>query len=139
MSTSASPMSSRGPARSLRIGIVLGGNIIEERLIRGRETISIGQSAKNTFAVPLESLTYPLARAIYATRNTALPVGASVVGLAVTVIATQLLAPAVGLVAIPLGFAAGSATKLALLAAIVPFRLRRFDALAAEALSRPAD
>ena len=87
-------------------------------------------------AVPLESLTYPLARAVYATRNTALPVGASVVGLVVTVIVTQALAPAVGLVAIPLGFAAGSGTKLALLAAIVPFRLRRFDALAAEALSR---
>jgi hypothetical protein len=47
---------SQGPVRSLRVGIVLGGNIIEERLIRGRENITIGQSAKNTFSVPLESL-----------------------------------------------------------------------------------
>lgn len=48
--------SSSGPVRSLRVGIVLGGNIIEERLIRGREPISVGQSAKNTFSVPVESL-----------------------------------------------------------------------------------
>ncbi len=46
----------QGPVRSLRVGIVLGGNIIEERLIRGREAISVGQSAKNTFSVPVESL-----------------------------------------------------------------------------------
>lgn len=50
------PAAAPGPVRSLRVGIVLGGNIIEERLIRGRENISIGQSAKNTFSVPLESL-----------------------------------------------------------------------------------
>lgn len=86
-------------------------------------------------AVPLESLTYPLARAIYATRNTALPVGASVVGLVVTVVVTQSLAPSLGLVAVPIGFAAGSAVKVALLGAIVPLRLRRFEALAAEHLA----
>ncbi|MBL4637464.1 MAG: energy transducer TonB [Kofleriaceae bacterium] len=47
----------QGPApRILRIGIVLGGNIIEERLVRKRETVTIGQSAANTFAVPIEGL-----------------------------------------------------------------------------------
>ncbi len=40
----------------LRIGIVQGGRIVEERLIRQRESITIGQSARNTFAVPSESL-----------------------------------------------------------------------------------
>ncbi|MFL5680666.1 MAG: murein biosynthesis integral membrane protein MurJ [Chloroflexota bacterium] len=87
-------------------------------------------------AVPLESLTYPLARAIYATRNTLLPVLASIAGLGVTIVATQLLSPQVGLVAIPLAFAVGSGTKLALLAAALPFRLRRFPELAAEELRR---
>jgi len=87
-------------------------------------------------AVPIESLTYPLARAIYATRNTVLPVAASVVGLGVTIASTQGLVPAVGLIAIPIGFALGSLTKLILLSAIVPFRVRRFPALAAEDLSR---
>jgi outer membrane biosynthesis protein TonB len=40
----------------MRIGIVQGGRIIEERLIRKRENISIGWSSKATFAVPSESL-----------------------------------------------------------------------------------
>jgi TonB family protein len=43
-------------SRILRIGIVQGGRIVEERLIRKRENISIGWSAKATFAVPSESL-----------------------------------------------------------------------------------
>lgn len=43
-------------ARSLRIGIILGGKIVEEKLIRKRETIHIGQSAKNTFSVPVEGM-----------------------------------------------------------------------------------
>ncbi len=50
------------PQRILRIGIVLGGNIIEERLVRTRETITIGQSSKNTFSIPIEGLpkTFPI-------------------------------------------------------------------------------
>lgn len=42
--------------RILRIGIVQGGRIVEERLIRKRENISIGWSSKATFAVPSEAL-----------------------------------------------------------------------------------
>jgi TonB family protein len=42
--------------RLLRIGIIQGGRIIEERLIRRREDISIGWSSKATFAVPSEAL-----------------------------------------------------------------------------------
>jgi hypothetical protein len=40
----------------LRIGIIQGGRIVEERLVRKRESISIGQSAKNMFVVPSDSL-----------------------------------------------------------------------------------
>ena len=36
----------------LRIGIVQNGKIIEERLLRKRGTVSIGQSPKNTFVLP---------------------------------------------------------------------------------------
>jgi hypothetical protein len=46
---------SRRP-RILRIGILLGGKIVEERLIRERTSVSIGQSMKNTFSVPVEGL-----------------------------------------------------------------------------------
>jgi len=42
--------------RILRIGVLLGGKIVEERLIRDRISVSVGQSMKNTFSVPVEGL-----------------------------------------------------------------------------------
>lgn len=42
--------------RILRIGVLLGGKIVEERLIRERAPVSIGQSMKNTFSIPIEGL-----------------------------------------------------------------------------------
>lgn len=42
--------------RILRIGILLGGKIVEERLIRERTSVTIGQSMKNTFSIPIEGL-----------------------------------------------------------------------------------
>lgn len=42
--------------RILRIGILLGDTFIEERLVRDRTTVSVGQSAKNTFSIPIEGL-----------------------------------------------------------------------------------
>src|ERR1700761_2360657 len=36
----------------LRIGIIQNGKIVEERLVRKRESVPIGQSTKNTFVVP---------------------------------------------------------------------------------------
>ena len=54
----AQQQSSPGGPREkiLRIGIILGGKIVEERLIRTRETVTIGQSAKNTFSIPAPEL-----------------------------------------------------------------------------------
>lgn len=42
--------------RILRIGVLLSGKIVEERLIRDRGDVTIGQSSKNTFSIPLEGL-----------------------------------------------------------------------------------
>ena len=42
--------------RILRIGVLLGGKIVEERLIRERTPVTIGQSMKNTFSIPIEGL-----------------------------------------------------------------------------------
>ncbi len=42
--------------RILRIGVLLGGKIVEERLIRERTPVSIGQSMRNTFSIPVEGL-----------------------------------------------------------------------------------
>ncbi|MBA3502340.1 MAG: AgmX/PglI C-terminal domain-containing protein [Deltaproteobacteria bacterium] len=51
----ANPGANRRP-RILRIGVLLGGKIVEERLIRERTSVSIGQSMKNTFSVPVDGL-----------------------------------------------------------------------------------
>src|SRR5215468_10610306 len=51
------PQQPQGPRqRILRIGILLGGKIVEERLIRERTSVTIGQSMKNTFSIPVEGL-----------------------------------------------------------------------------------
>ncbi len=53
--------SSSGP-KILRVGIIQGGKIIEERHIRRPESVSVGQDAKNTFVVPASNLppTFPV-------------------------------------------------------------------------------
>src|SRR5262245_43887742 len=50
----AKPRSASGPdaPKILRIGIIQGEKIVEERLVRKRENVTVGQSAKNTFVVP---------------------------------------------------------------------------------------
>ncbi len=40
----------------LRIGVIQGGKIIEERVIKKRETVTVGQGSKNTFVVPVSNL-----------------------------------------------------------------------------------
>jgi hypothetical protein len=40
----------------LRIGVVQGGRIIEERIIRKRETVTIGHSERNHFVIPAPGL-----------------------------------------------------------------------------------
>ena len=61
MATQAAVRSQISPSgitkpKILRIGIIQGGRIVEERLVRKRENITIGQSAKNTFVVPSDAL-----------------------------------------------------------------------------------
>src|SRR5437764_1788123 len=45
-----------GAPKILRIGIIQGGKIVEERLVRKRESVTVGQSTKNTFVIPTEAL-----------------------------------------------------------------------------------
>lgn len=55
--TRVGPKMQQGPrARILRIGVLLGGKIVEERLIRERVPVSIGQGMKNTFSIPIDGL-----------------------------------------------------------------------------------
>ncbi|MBN2800125.1 MAG: AgmX/PglI C-terminal domain-containing protein [Deltaproteobacteria bacterium] len=43
-------------AKVLRIGIIQDGKIVQERLIKAGETVTVGESAKNTFVFPKTSL-----------------------------------------------------------------------------------
>jgi len=49
-------MSKDGKRKILRVGIIQSGRIVEERLIRKREDVSIGQASKNTFILPASHL-----------------------------------------------------------------------------------
>jgi hypothetical protein len=42
--------------RVLRVGILLDGKLIEERIVRDRVAVTIGQSMKNMFSLPLDGL-----------------------------------------------------------------------------------
>lgn len=55
--------------RILRIGVLLGGKIVEERLIRERVNVSLGQSMRNTFSIPVEGL--PLEHTLFSLENNA--------------------------------------------------------------------
>lgn len=72
-------------------------------------------------AIPFESLTHLLSRAIFATRNTLLQVLASLGSFAVVVGSASVLVGPLGIAGIPLAFALGMAVKVGLLAlALVP-------------------
>jgi putative peptidoglycan lipid II flippase len=77
-----------------------------------------------TISIPIDALSYPLSRALYATHNTIWQVAASIAGLAVLVAASQLLVPAIGVGGIALGYAIGGATKIVILAIAVVRRVR---------------
>ena len=68
MSAKPAPTAGAAPSgarpRILRIGILLGGKIVEERLIRERTPVTIGQSMRNTFSIPVEGL--PLELTLFA-------------------------------------------------------------------------
>jgi putative peptidoglycan lipid II flippase len=84
-----------------------------------------------SLSVPFDSLSYPLSRGLYATRNTLLQVIASFAGFGTIVGAAVALVPSLGIVAIPLAYALGSAIKVVLLAIFLIPRVRRIPELAA--------
>ena len=44
------------PNKALRIGVIRGGKVVEETLVRGRQPVTVGDSARNTVAVPAAGL-----------------------------------------------------------------------------------
>lgn len=102
------------------IRVLLGGGAFDEEDITRTGAVL----AAFALSVPFESLTHLLSRAIYATEHTLLQVVASIIALAITIVATLVLLPSAGLLAVPYGFTVGQVAKVALLALALAIRLR---------------
>jgi peptidoglycan biosynthesis protein MviN/MurJ (putative lipid II flippase) len=106
----------------LLVSVVLGGGAF------GPEAVAQTAAIVAAFAlsVPFDALAYPLSRGLYATHDTIRQVVASFAGLGAVLAASTALAPSLGLLAIPLGYAVGVALKDVLL---VVFLVRRVRAI----------
>ena len=102
------------------VALLFGGGRFDDDAV-ARTALVLGAFA---VSVPFESVGHLLSRAIYATRHTLLQVVASLVGFAVMLVATPALLGTLDVVAIPLGFALGSAVKAAILAVVLVPRIR---------------
>jgi putative peptidoglycan lipid II flippase len=105
----------------LFVDVLLGGGEF------GPDDVARTAAVLSAFAlsIPFDSLSYPLSRALYATHNTLLQVIASIAAFVTIVVVASSLAPGLGIVAIPLGYAAGSAVKVGLLTIFLIPRVRR--------------
>jgi putative peptidoglycan lipid II flippase len=103
------------------IDVLLGGGAFDADDVARTAAVL----AAFAISVPFESLGHLVSRAIYATRHTVLQVVATLTGFAVTIVATLALVDSLGVVAIPIGFSAGSAVRLVLLVAVLLPRIRR--------------
>ncbi len=109
------------------IALAVLGRFVIQLFFRGEEFTQEAVDRTNlvlvlmAVAIPFESLTQLLSRAIYATRNTLLQVLASVASFGIVVGAASALTPSLGLAAIPVAFTLGMAAKVGLLiVALVP-------------------
>ena len=109
------------------------GLVIEFFLGGGRfdaEDVALTSALLAVFAIsiPIDSLSYPLSRAMYATHNTVYQVLASIAGLATLLVLAELLVPSLGVFAIPLAYAGAGAAKLIVLTVFLIPRVRRIGA-----------
>ncbi|MFL5685635.1 MAG: murein biosynthesis integral membrane protein MurJ [Chloroflexota bacterium] len=102
------------------VEVLLGGGEF------GPEDVAITATIVAAFAVsvPFDSLAYPLSRGLYATHDTIRQVGASFAGFGVVLATSTLLAPSLGLLSIPVGYALGMIVKDVLLATFLVRRVR---------------
>jgi putative peptidoglycan lipid II flippase len=108
---------------------VLSGTLVDVLLGGGKftpEDVAVTSAVVAAFAlsVPFDALAYPLSRGLYATHDTIRQVVASFVGFGTVLAASNALAPGLGLLAIPLGYALGMAIKDVLLVAFLIPRVR---------------
>jgi putative peptidoglycan lipid II flippase len=112
------------------IALFVGSEILVQVLLGGgrfgAEDVATTAAIVAAFAisVPFDALAYPLSRGLYATHDTIRQVGASFAGFGAVLVASSALAPTLGLLAIPIGYAIGMAVKDALLAVFLVRRMR---------------
>jgi putative peptidoglycan lipid II flippase len=109
---------------------VLSGTLVQVLLGGGKfgpDDVARTSTVVAAFAlsIPFDALAYPLSRALYATHDTLRQVVASFAGLGAIIVASTLLVPSAGIVAIPLGYATGMVVKDLLLVLFLVPRIRR--------------
>ncbi len=109
---------------------VLSGTLVQVLLGGGKfgpDDVARTSAVVAAFAlsVPFDALAYPLSRGLYATHDTLRQVVASFAGLGIVIVASGVLVGPVGIVAIPLGYAAGMIVKDVLLAVFLVPRVRQ--------------
>jgi putative peptidoglycan lipid II flippase len=115
------------------IGLFVLSMPIVDRLLGGGEfdaedvTRTAAVVAAFAFSIPFDALAYPLSRGLYATHDTLRQVVSSFAGLGVVVVVTQALVGTEGILAIPLGYAAGMLAKDVLLATFLARRVGRIE------------
>jgi putative peptidoglycan lipid II flippase len=111
------------------IALFVGSEILVQVLLGGgrfgAEDVATTAAIVAAFAisVPFDALAYPLSRGLYATHDTIRQVGASFAGFGTVLVASTALAPTLGLLAIPLGYAIGMVVKDVLLALFLARRM----------------
>jgi len=103
------------------IGVFLGGGAFDETAVARTSAVLIAFAV----AIPLESLTQLLARAVYATRNTLLPVAAAAVGFAVLAVTAPPLVALLGVAGVPVAYIFDYAVRVLILGASAIHRGRR--------------
>ena len=103
------------------IGLLLGGGKFEESDIKLlATTLQI-----YCISVPLESLLHIYHRSFYSLRNTLIPAAFHTLSIMGTIVLAKMLAPQIGITAIPVAFAVGVGIHVTILASIFPFLLRK--------------
>ncbi len=107
----------------LPIKILLGGGkFVGESITRTATALAFF-----SLAIPTESMIHLFARSFYALKNTTIPVIMSVTGLIISVSVAHLFSDSYGIIAIPLGFFAGTFVEATLLGVLLYRRVQRLN------------
>jgi putative peptidoglycan lipid II flippase len=108
------------------VTVLLRGGRFDESSVELTVTLLVAFA----ITIPIDSLSYPLSRALYATHNTIWQVAASIAGLAALLGSAGFLVPALGAPGIAAAYAIGGAVKLVGLLLALAARASAVDAVA---------